>query len=94
MSDDTYLAERDRKLADDRRLDPYRCPHCGEFHNKFGYCPWAAERGREFATRPHQPERNEEIRRRSAEGESQRSLAQAFRISPARVSKIVRGHKR
>ena len=91
------LADLDRRLAEDRRLDPYRCAHCQGFHGP-GACPVVVAegqaRGHEWGTRPDQPERNAEIKRRALAGESQRALAREFDLSRTRVWQIVNGNKR
>lgn len=97
VHEEDYLDDIDQRLADDRRLDPYRCSICSGFHGQFA-CPVAVEaereRGRRAAAiahgRPRQPERNAEIVRRSIAGESERALAVEFGISRTRVWEIKR----
>ena len=89
------MADLDRRLADDPRLDPYRCSICSGFHGPRP-CPVAVEReseqGRRAAAiaagRPRQPERNAEIARRARSGESGRALAAEYGISRTRVWEI------
>lgn len=91
------LADLDQRLAENPRLDPYRCSICSDFHGPRA-CPVAVEAAREqgrhaaaiAAGRPRQPERNAEIARRIRAGETRRALAVEYGLSPTRIWQIGR----
>lgn len=63
---------------------------CRTHHDEYDR-PWEKRRGEDHCTAKLTEEAVREIRRRSSDGESVRSLARAFPIGTTQVSRIVRG---